>query len=109
MKGLKVDAVLLTGGIHQYANVDNNVLTESLKLLGTSFDTQKNFMYLIPLPEHVDAMVNEGYYNTLRNQQLVSAMNENWTIINTMGVRESMSIQAYQNEMVDKLINELDN
>ena len=107
LNGLRVNSVLLTGSVHQYANLNSNILSAALDQLSTSFVSQKNYMFLIPLPEYVDAMVNSNYYNTIRNIQMVSAAKENWDIINTMGVRESSAIQAYQREMVDRLINEL--
>jgi hypothetical protein len=107
LKGMNVNAVVLTGSVHQYANVSESLLIESLATLNSCFNSKRNYLYLIPQPNCVDAQENSICYSLIRNTQLVAAAKNNWEIINSIDIAGKSEIEMYQQNMSERLLEKL--
>jgi hypothetical protein len=107
-KGIEADLLILTGGVHQYSRMNEDLLFEALGTFENYVNSDKNFLFLLHKPGSVEAWSNSNYFNNVRNMQLLSAAERDWSFVNTLAIDAQEPLPLFYNNLSLELINSME-
>jgi hypothetical protein len=81
-----LSGLVLIGSSNFYNGCNRQDCYLALEKLKNEFKANKQYLFLQPRPGVVDAMVNQEYYNKIRNWQLSAASQLDYSVINSIDI-----------------------